>query len=235
MRKSASALGSLSLRSVERWPSAGGRLRWQTVASTPQPTFPPPSRLKPGVKTAGDRARFAEGRSNHQGGPDSGLIRLPTAKGTENPPEDHDSTEETPENLRLLRMAPVRGPWARLCIVCVGLDRGGKRTYQRKTGPRMSTAARGYGTAHRRLRDRLKPAVGRGEASCARCGRWIPPGGHGPCPAVHKDRLCGHDHHSWDLGHADWDRSKYTGPEHECCNRIAAAIKGNRMRRKAGR
>jgi hypothetical protein len=40
-------------------------------------------------------------------------------------------------------------------------------------------------------------------------------------------------HPSWqsfDLGHDDYDRSIYRGPEHQHCNRFSAASRGNRMR-----
>jgi len=67
-----------------------------------------------------------------------------------------------------------------------------------------STTARGYGAAHQALRKRWARVVERGEAFCARCGGWIHPGS------------------AWDLGHDDFDRSRYTGPEHARCNRATA-------------
>lgn len=75
-----------------------------------------------------------------------------------------------------------------------------------------STAERGYGSAHQRLRKWWTPRVERGEVDCARCGRWIAPGSE------------------WDLGHDDHDRSRYSGPEHQACNR---ATSGRRVRRPA--
>jgi len=77
-----------------------------------------------------------------------------------------------------------------------------------------SSARRGYGQAHRRLRRLVGLAVTRGGATCARCGNPIRPGD------------------SWDLGHDDVDRSRYTGPEHRACNRATAAHDAHRVTRR---
>jgi hypothetical protein len=66
---------------------------------------------------------------------------------------------------------------------------------------RPSPEARGYGREHQALRRQLQPLVLAGNVQCARCGELIVPG------------------QPWDLGHADGDRSKYSGPEHQWCNR----------------
>ena len=63
------------------------------------------------------------------------------------------------------------------------------------------TVERGYGPAHKRLRNRLKPTVAQGNTICWRCGNTIQPG------------------QPWDLGHDDNDRTQYRGPEHRQCNR----------------
>lgn len=82
-----------------------------------------------------------------------------------------------------------------------------------------TTAERGYGAEHQKLRAQLKrDVVDPGHAYCWRCGGWI------------------NSDEPWDLGHDDHDRTKYRGPEHrgrEC------AAHGNRAtnlraRREAG-
>jgi hypothetical protein len=70
-------------------------------------------------------------------------------------------------------------------------------------------ALRGYDRRHRVLRRWFALAVARGDVVCWRCGRVIRPG------------------QSWDLGHDDHDRSRYSGPEHAHCNRSAGARYGN--------
>lgn len=71
-------------------------------------------------------------------------------------------------------------------------------------GDGRSTTERGYGSSHQQERKHWAPKVDRGEVYCARCGRWIQPGT------------------PWDLGHDDFDRTIYTGPEHSRCNRATA-------------
>ena len=73
---------------------------------------------------------------------------------------------------------------------------------------------RGYDAQHDRVRARWAQRVKSGSVCCARCGHPILPG------------------MKWDLGHSDFDRSQYQGPEHQRCNRRAGAIKGNAMRRR---
>jgi hypothetical protein len=65
---------------------------------------------------------------------------------------------------------------------------------------------RGYGWQHQRRRRQLELLVASGFATCARCGQPIEPGT------------------PWDLGHDDYDRSRYTGPEHASCNRNTAHL-----------
>jgi hypothetical protein len=76
---------------------------------------------------------------------------------------------------------------------------------------RGTTTEKGYGSPHQRLRKQWAAVVDRGEAACARCGRFIVPGSQ------------------WHLGHTD-DRTGYIGPEHAYCNTSDGARRGNRMR-----
>lgn len=98
------------------------------------------------------------------------------------------------------------------------------RTGQRPRSPRGTrgrvrgtTPQRGYGHTHQQERERWRPVVDAGQAICARptCQRPITPGT------------------PWDLGHTD-DRTAWTGPEHQHCNRSAGATRGNRLRTQAG-
>jgi hypothetical protein len=68
-----------------------------------------------------------------------------------------------------------------------------------------TTVARGYGAQHKALRRSWERKVKAGGVECARCRKPIVPGT------------------PWDLGHSDVDRSVYTGPEHQKCNRSTAS------------
>ena len=89
---------------------------------------------------------------------------------------------------------------------------------------RGTTAQRGYGPEHTRLRAAWKPKVDAGQVMChaiicLKASRWIVPGS------------------KWHLGHTS-DRTAWTGPEHEQCSTSDGATRGNRMRgdrRRAGR
>jgi hypothetical protein len=94
------------------------------------------------------------------------------------------------------------------------------------------TVARGWGTAHQRLRAKWAPLVEAGLATCARCGGWIDP----------RPVLTGGGNlvTSWHLDHDD-SRSGYLGPSHRRCNLLDGARKGykaqqrSKARRKAMR
>jgi len=90
---------------------------------------------------------------------------------------------------------------------------------------RASTAQRGYGNDHRRLRAQWARRVAQGGVLCVRCGlpiplEWL------PCPKCHKPTQKGgyarKGYCGWDLDHHDHDRSAYLGPSHACCNRATA-------------
>ena len=76
-----------------------------------------------------------------------------------------------------------------------------------------SREARGYGPAHRMRRRMLSARVEAGLEYCARCGERILQG------------------EPWDLGHDDYDRRLYLGPEHRRCNRSAAGKKSAELQR----
>lgn len=59
-----------------------------------------------------------------------------------------------------------------------------------------SSTQRGYGYKHQQLRKQIESKVRAGRATCWRCEQPIKPTQH------------------WDLGHDDYDRSIYRGPEH---------------------
>lgn len=106
------------------------------------------------------------------------------------------------------RCGEARTPSARhrYCVTCGPLVRALSRRGRGGLGsrPRGKTSQRGYGTEHQKIRKQWTPLVARGGVDCARCGQPIIPG------------------ETWDLGHDDHDRSKYTGPEHPRCNRATA-------------
>jgi hypothetical protein len=73
------------------------------------------------------------------------------------------------------------------------------------------TATRGYGGEHQKLRRQYADQLEReGVLQCWRCGRPILPG------------------MKWHLGHDDWDRSIYRGPEHARENVRAPHLKKKR-------
>jgi hypothetical protein len=65
----------------------------------------------------------------------------------------------------------------------------------------------GYGYEHRQLRKAVAVKVAAGNVECWRCHCLISP------------------FEKWELGHDDWNRSLYRGPEHRTCNRRAAGQK----------
>jgi hypothetical protein len=80
---------------------------------------------------------------------------------------------------------------------------------------RPGPTERGYGTEHQKLRRRWAAVLAEQFVRCARCGGVIRPGD------------------PWDLGHDDYDRSVYTGPEHRRCNRATAGRKPKRATSRA--
>src|SRR5215467_11086881 len=68
----------------------------------------------------------------------------------------------------------------------------------------MTAKSQQYGRRHAEIRERFVPLVAAGGVKCARCGQLIAPG------------------EPWDLGHDDFDKNRYQGPEHRACNRATA-------------
>jgi hypothetical protein len=75
-----------------------------------------------------------------------------------------------------------------------------------------------YGYEHRRLRERWRPRVERGEVACClpRCGLPIQPG------------------EPWDLAHDPMDPTRWLGPAHARCNRNTALERKLHGRRRRG-
>lgn len=78
---------------------------------------------------------------------------------------------------------------------------------------KAKTSLRGYGTRHQKIRKTWAPRVATGTVKCARCGKLIERG------------------EPWDLGHDDYDRDRYTGPEHRRCNRATTGRQSPRSRK----
>lgn len=97
---------------------------------------------------------------------------------------------------------------------------------RRYEAERPSSRERGYGQEHRKMRERFARRVDGGYEVCRRCHQAIAPAGF-PCPCCGKPTKKGGHASSgfcgWDLGHSDFDRSVWTGPEHACCNRATSA------------
>jgi hypothetical protein len=93
-------------------------------------------------------------------------------------------------------------------------DLDAKRSAKRKALG-LTAAARGYDLRFVRLKEWWRPRVEAGTVICWRCGELIAVGAE------------------WDLGHDDHDRSIIRGPEHQACNRSAAAKARNAGVRRA--
>jgi hypothetical protein len=78
---------------------------------------------------------------------------------------------------------------------------------------KAKTTFRGYGWNHQKMRQIVQLEVAAGIAVCTRCGLRIDPG------------------EPWDLGHDDYDRAIYIGPEHRACNRATASRRRRTSRR----
>lgn len=83
---------------------------------------------------------------------------------------------------------------------------------------RGGTSARGYGTAHQKLRAQWQRTI---DAHGARCAAQV---------CLESSRVIPHGTTAWDLGHTA-DRSAYSGPEHRRCNRSDGGKRSGRHRR----
>ena len=110
----------------------------------------------------------------------------------------------------------------RPCVVCSGPTPSARHSYCDRCRPtatryrerernrqrdRPDNKSRGYGSDHKKMRERVARIVESGRAVCWRCLMPIDPS------------------EAWDLGHDDNDRSRYNGPEHRRCNRATAGRK----------
>lgn len=75
---------------------------------------------------------------------------------------------------------------------------------------RPSTAARGYGKRHQELRAQWAPYVEAGRVDCTAPVCIV--AGAGGSRRIARGA-------PWDLGHDETDRRKYSGPQHQECNR----------------
>jgi len=80
---------------------------------------------------------------------------------------------------------------------------------------RPSSHRRGYTRQHRELRESEERRVATGTVRCARGAKCK------DAELVGGELVGGliRPGDAWDLGHDDYDRSKYSGPEHAGCNR----------------
>lgn len=114
--------------------------------------------------------------------------------------------------------APTPTPRHWYCPKCKAVVAAQQRKIRGRSRSRGTSTARGYGTSHKKLREKWARKVAAGGVVCARvgCGRLILSG------------------EPWHLGHVDQDRSRYAGPEHEKCN-CATAGRPNHRRARARR
>lgn len=94
-----------------------------------------------------------------------------------------------------------------------------RKPWANQTG---TTSTRGYNTAHRAERARLKPSVERGETTC----QQGLPGNSSSGRCLHPTRTI-HPGQPWALGHND-TRTAWIGPVHTDCNQHDAATRGGR-------
>lgn len=87
---------------------------------------------------------------------------------------------------------------------------------------RTTTTKAGYGSTHQKIRRRWQDRIdSEGGITCWRWAEGVPASPH--CARFIPPRQPS----AWHLGHDDWDRSVYRGPECVRCNLAAAAAKTN--------